>query len=427
MKQRRSVVLLLGLALLAAACGGGAAPSGTTGAPGTEAPATTAPAVTETTAAPVGEGLLIWADETKAQALEQVVPAFTEQTGVPVEIQVVDFGQIRDQVKTAGPAGEGPDLFTGAHDWTGELVTAGVVDPIDLGAKAGEFAEEIALNVFSIEGQLYAVPYATEAVAMYHNKALAAEPPATFEEVRAACDGMSGIENCYGVPGGGDAADAYHNFPFLSAFGGYIFNYDPATGHDPSDVGIDSEGALAGGQFLASLVADGYVGETNYDTARNLFIEGSQPFWMTGPWELGGLGDTEVDWGVALIPTMDGNSAKPFVGGQGFFLSSFSENKVVAQSFLLEFVATAEGMMALHEADPRIPVFTATLEEVSADPAVQVFSESMAGGEPMPNIPQMGSVWGPLGDALLQVRNGDADPEAALTAAAEQVRQAVAG
>jgi maltose-binding protein MalE len=100
---------------------------------------------------------------------------------------------------------------------------------------------------------------------------------------------------------------------------------------------------------------------------------------------------------------------------------------VVAQSFLLEFVATAEGMRALYEADPRIPVFTATLEEVSEDPAVQVFSESMAGGEPMPNIPEMGSVWGPLGDALLQVRNGDAAPETALPAAAEQVRQAVAG
>lgn len=425
MRQRTSVVLLLGLALLAAACGGGAAPSGTTGAPGTQAPATTAPAVTETTAAAVGEGLLIWADEQRASALADVVPRFEEETGVPVEVQVVDFGGTRDQVKTAGPAGEGPDLFAGAHDWTGELVTAGVIDPIDVGGKAGDFVE-LALNVFSIEGQLYAVPYATEAVAMYYNRALAAEAPATFEDVKAACDGMEGIDNCFGVPGGADGPDAYHNYPFLSAFGGYIFKYDPATGHDPSNVGLDSEGAIQGGQFLASLVEDGTIGSVNYDTARTLFLEGKEPFWMTGPWELAGLGDADIDWGVALIPTMEGNTAQPFVGGQGFFLSAFSENKVVAQSFLLDFLATSEVMTAIYEVDPRIPAFIPALEEVSSDPVVQVFGESIATGEPMPNIPQMGAVWGPLGDALAQIRNGEQEPESALSAAAEQVRAEVA-
>jgi maltose/maltodextrin transport system substrate-binding protein len=38
---------------------------------------------------------------------------------------------------------------------------------------------------------------------------------------------------------------------------------------------------------------------------------------------------------------------------------------------------------------------------------VQTFGQSAANGIPMPNIPQMGSVWGPLGDNLLLVRNGE--------------------
>ena len=99
-------------------------------------------------------------------------------------------------------------------------------------------------------------------------------------------DAAACAENCLGIPGGGDGADAYHNYPFVSALGGYIFKYDPATGYDPSDVGLESEGAVAGVTFLAGLVADGLVAPTNYNTAKTLFLEGQQPFWITGPWEL---------------------------------------------------------------------------------------------------------------------------------------------
>ena len=34
--------------------------------------------------------------------------------------------------RVAGPAGEGPDIIIGAHDWLGELVTNGLLAPIDL-------------------------------------------------------------------------------------------------------------------------------------------------------------------------------------------------------------------------------------------------------------------------------------------------------
>ena len=38
--------------------------------------------------------------------------------------------------------------------------------------------------------------------------------------------------------------------------------------------------------MLQTLVDDGVIGSVNYDTAKNLFLEGSEPFWITGPWEL---------------------------------------------------------------------------------------------------------------------------------------------
>jgi maltose-binding protein MalE len=423
------VGLLMVIALILAACGGGTAAT-TTEAPAattTAAPVTTTAAPEETTAPATGEALVIWADERKVEPLQAIAPAFTEATGVEVTVELVPFGEIRDQVSTAGPAGEGPDIFAGAHDWTGELVANGVIDPIDLGAKADSFVQ-VAVNAFGFEGQTYAVPYVTEAIALYYNTDLVPTVPATFADIAAACEAAA-VETCLGMPGGGAATDAYHNYPFVSAFGGSIFAYDTATGsYDPSEVRLDTPEAIEGVQFLLDQVGAGVVASTDYDTAKNLFLEGSSAFWITGPWELGTLREqTTVNWDVAVIPQIGDQPTQPFVGAQGFFISAFSEQKLLAQTFLLDFIATDEVMQALYDADPRGTAWQAVQDGLASDPQVQTFAEAAGQGIPMPNVPEMASVWGPLGDNLLLIRNGEIAADAAMTTAAEAVRSAIAG
>ncbi|MCP3973153.1 MAG: extracellular solute-binding protein, partial [bacterium] len=290
MKSRlKLVVLLAAFAMVAAACGDSADDT-TTAAPATTQATTTtaAPTTTTTTAAPTTTTeapkaleLVIWADENRTKVILEVAPAFTEATGVEVTVQTVDFGEIRGQVQSAGPAGEGPDIFIGAGDWSGELAANGVAAPLDLGSAAGEFSQ-ISLDMFSFDGSLYALPYATEAVAMYYNMDLVAEAPTTWADLTAACDGLGdAITNCFGAPGGGDGGDAYHMYPFLTSQGGNIFGYDSATGWDGTSVLLDSAESVAGVQVLADQVAAGYIGSTNYDGAKNQFLEGTQPFWMT--------------------------------------------------------------------------------------------------------------------------------------------------
>lgn len=429
-RLRILVGIVLAFALIAAACGdddSGAETTTTTSAPETTTTAaetTTTAATTTTTAAPLPP-LVIWADETRSGALENVVPAFTAATGVDVEIQIVDFGEIRNQVQVAGPAGEGPDLFVGAHDWVGELASNGVLEPIDLGGRESEFFQT-ALDVFTFNGTLYGLPYSTEAIALYYNADLVPTPPATFEEIEGICDGLDGISNCVGIPGGADGPDAYHNYPFVSALGGYIFAYNDGV-YDTSDIGLDSDGAVAGIEFLKEQVDAGVIGSVNYDTAKNLFFEGTEPFWITGPWEIGNLNETDLNWAVAKLPTIGGNAPAPFVGANAFFMSSFSDNKAIATSFLLDFVATNDTMRALYDADPRNPAYIPTFDAIKSDPVAETFALSAADGVPMPNVPEMGNVWGPLGDNIAAVRNGDLDASTAMTQAATAVAEAIAG
>ena len=376
--------------------------------------------------AEVSGQLVIWADEKRLEPLQAIGPAFTEATGVELVVDIVPFDDIREQVTQAAPAGEGPDIFLGAHDWTGELAANGVIDAIDLSAKQDSFLDS-ALAGFNFEGATYALPYVTEAIGMYRNTDLVSDAPTTWEELEAACADIT-VENCVVLPGGGDAGDAYHNYPFLSAFGGFIFAFDDSTGFDASVVGLDNPESLKGIEFLESQVTSGTVASTNYDGAKNLFLEGQAAFWITGPWELNSLDEQDsVSWAASVIPQIDSQPIQPFVGAQGFFLNSFSDNTLLAQSFLNDFVATDETMESLYAADPRGTAWVSVAETLAGDPLTEAFSASAANGIPMPNIPQMGAVWGPLGDNILLVRNGELSSADAMTAAAEAVRSAVEG
>jgi len=164
----RYLVILVLLSLVVTACGGGS-DTASDSPETTEAPQETLAAPATTSPPPVK--LVVWAEEKVATALDPLVGAYEAAAGVDIEVVVYDFGQIRTDVQTAGPAGEGPDVFLGAHDWVGELAANGVVAPLDLGAVASDIFE-VGVQGFSYGGEVYGFPYATEAIAMYYNKSL---------------------------------------------------------------------------------------------------------------------------------------------------------------------------------------------------------------------------------------------------------------
>ncbi|MGB5167652.1 MAG: extracellular solute-binding protein [Acidimicrobiia bacterium] len=435
MRSRFTILvgLVLALTLVAAACSSddtGDESTTTTEATTTTTEAsttTTEAATTTTTEAMEAIELVIWADEKRSPILESLAPKVLEETNVQLVIEPTVYDDLRGQVTTAAPAGEGPDIFIGGHDWVGEMAASGIAAPIDLGGRDSEWFP-VALEAFNYNGQLYGMPYQSEAVALFYNTDLVPEPPTTLAELTAICDELTDIDNCWAVPGGGDGADAYHNYPFVSALGGYIFAFDAQTGYDTTDVGLDSDGAIEGVTVLEQLVADGYVKSVNGGDAQKQFEDGRAPFFLSGPWQLAGFNEKELPYAVAKLPTIDGQPMRPFLGAGGMFINQFSENTALAQAFLLDYIANEETMTALYEADPRNPVYVATFDAVAADNEIAgVFALSGADGSPMPNIPQMSGVWGPLGDQILLLRNQEIDATTAMTNAAEQVREAVAG
>jgi maltose/maltodextrin transport system substrate-binding protein/arabinogalactan oligomer/maltooligosaccharide transport system substrate-binding protein len=365
--------------------------------------------------------LVIWADDTRAPILAQVGEAFTEEFGVQVDVQELGFGDIRDNLKVAGPAGEGPDIIIGAHDWLGELVLNGMVAPIDLGS-AEELFLPAAVNAFNYDGVLYGMPYAMENVALVYNTELMDTPPATWEEVRAMSEEINAADGGYGYII--QTNDPYHMFPLMTAFGGYVFGVDDAGSYDPSDVGLDSAGSIEAAQWLQDMVDAGLVpADVDYDVMHTMFESGDAAMIVTGPWALPRLKEAGVPYAVAAIPN-GSQDAQPFLGVQGFMISNFSENKELAEIFLLDYVATADVMQQIYDADPRPSAYLEVRDAIE-DADIAGFSAAGENGLAMPAIPEMASVWTAWGNAQELIIRQQLDAESAMTDAAAQVRELI--
>ena len=370
------------------------------------------------------ESLTIWADDTRAPILEELGAQFEDEFGIPVLIHELGFGDIRDQFKTAAPAGEGPDMIIGAHDWLGELAVNGLLAEIDVSDVADQFLPA-SLAAFVYEGVQYGLPYAAENVAFLRNTELVPDNPETWDDVRAVSEQLIADEaSQYGFIMFDN--NPYHFFPLQTAFGGYVFGLTDA-GYDPSDVGIDSEGSIAAAAYIEAYGSDGLMPSgIDYDVMHTMFETGDAAMIITGPWAIPRIEESGVSFEVAGIPSGPGGAGKPFLGVQGFMVSAFSENKILAEAFLFDYIATLDTMQSLYSADPRPPAMLearANLEDEIMLGFVAAGSEGLA----MPAIPEMSSVWSAWGNAMELVRTGESSAADAFGNAGEQIRALIAG
>lgn len=437
MHRQRWILLtvLLVSALILAACPSGGAPAqeSAPAAPAEEsapeATPTDAPEATEAPAeeaAPAEDGpsLTIWADDTRAPVLATLAEDFEAQYGLRLIVTEKSFQNIRDDFKVAAPTGEGPDIIIGAHDWLGELAENGLLAEISLGDKSEQFLPA-AVQAFLYDGTLYGMPYATENVAFVYNPDIVTEVPTTWSqvtEVAAQIEEDGAANQGYII----QENDPYHFFPIQTAFGGYVFGLTD-DGYDPTDIGIDSEGSLAAAQWLDSMYKEGHLtpgAAINYDLMHAAFENGEAAMMTTGPWALPRIRESGVPYAVTMLPG-ETQPAQPFLGVQGFMVSAFSNDPLLAQTFLQEFVATDEAMQAIFDADPRPSAFLPVRDNIE-DEDIAAFAAAGENGLPMPAIPEMSAVWSSWGNAMQLIGQQTEDPDKAFTDAAEQIRAAIA-
>ncbi|MDI3495544.1 MAG: maltose/maltodextrin transport system substrate-binding protein [Pseudothermotoga sp.] len=366
--------------------------------------------------------LVIWCSEKQVDILQKLAEEFKAKYNVDVEVQYVNFSDIKPKFLTAAPEGQGADIIVGAHDWVGELVVNGLIEPIPVFSDLNQFYET-GLNAFSYGGKLYGLPYSMEAIALIYNKDFVPQPPQTVEEM---IQFAKQIDTEFGGEVRGfvtSTTEFYYAVPFIFGYGGYVFKQTD-QGLNIKDIGLANEGAVTGVTLIKRFVDEGILDPSdNYQIMDSMFREGKAAMIINGPWATKAYKDAGIDYGVAVIPNVGPDMvARPFVGVQGFMVNAKSTNKLLAMEFLTNFIAKRDTMYKLYLGDPRLPARKDVLELVKDNPDVVAFTQSAANGIPMPNVPQMASVWGAMNDALNLVVNNKASVEDALKTAVERIK-----
>ncbi|GAA1155370.1 sugar ABC transporter substrate-binding protein [Ornithinicoccus hortensis] len=450
MKRTSGAVAMFGIAaLLLSACGGGddeptdttsadAGDAGDAGDDGAEESADAGDGAEETEAAggeeeeeaPVRDQsaeLVIWADDVRAPILTEFADQFGEEFGVTVQVQVAT--DVREQFKNATNVDQGPDVIVGAHDWLGELVQNGTVSPIQMSEDVQAAFVPEALEATKFDGQIYGVPYATESLGLIRNTALAPDEPESMEALVAHGKELveSGEAEEVMLSPVGQTGDAYNAFPWLSAYGGGIFGLNDEGGWDADNVIVGSDETIQGGEKMAWLAEEGALNvNVGHDNLEALFSEGKSAYVIGGPWTIAAAEGAGIDYAISPIPDFeDGGETVPFLGVQMFYVSSKAKNPTLAQEFVNKYVPNADLQVALYEAGDRPPALQEALDTVSAeDEDIAAWATAGEGAPPMPNIPAMNSVWGPLGQATSDIVGGD-DPAERLTAAQDEIVSAI--
>ena len=370
-----------------------------------------------------GTTLTVWVDQERVDALKGAAAAYTDETGVKVDLVGKDNATIKDDFIQQVPTGRGPDITMGAHDWLGELSTNGVVAPLELGDSAADYLD-VAINASTYDGTVYMLPYAVENIAVLRNADIIPEAATNFDDMIAKGQ-AAGLTQPFVVEQGAEG-NPYHLYPFQTAFGSPVFGSD-AEGYNADDLQIGNSGGEAFATWLGSQGKNG-TGVFNTDIdgaiAKENFLNGTSAFWLTGPWNVGAAVDAGINVAVDPVPSPTAEIAQPFAGVKGFFLSSESKNKVAATDFLVNYLGSEDVQLELFKAGNVLPALTAAADAASSDPIVAGFAAVGKDAVPMPAIPAMGSVWQYWGIAEAAIINGE-DPVSTWQKLASDVQAAI--
>lgn len=382
-----------------------------------------------------GAKLILWDNGgAEAEWAKVVAEEFTKKTSIPVEVQEVAHVDAAGKLEVDGPAGLGADVFHAPHDHVGNMVKAGLIYENMFADEYKKDFMDAAINGTSFtekdESMLYGFPMAIETYALYYNKDLVKKPAETFEELFAQSKefqkGSTDADKKFGFmmePG-----NFYFNHAFFAGYGGYIFGKDNT---DPSDLGVNNEGAIKSGEFMQKIHKELLplkIEDITGDVISTFFNEGKLLYRISGPWDIKNHTDAGVNFGIAPLPKLDnGKNPASFSGIKAYYVNSYSKYPKAA-TLLAQFATSKEMLEKRFELTGQIPPHKDLLEsdKIKADPYAMAFLEQANSAVPMPNISQMQSVWEPMGVAYTTIWNDGTEPKAAFDAAKTQIEDAIA-
>ena len=383
------------------------------------------------------------------EVLTPELAAFTQQTGIKVNLEVIDWTHLLDRITTATTSGNGPDVVNIGNTWSASLQATGAFVDFDAATldKIGGGSKFLATSMKST-GALGKIPesvpiYGLSYGLFYNKKAFAAagitSPPTNWTELVADAKKLTNpATNTYGLSlaGGSFAEGAHFAFIFGKQHGGNFFDQTGnATFATPQNVaGVK--------QYLDFMSADKVVtpSSAEHDTTQDAvadFTAGRAAMIM-------GQSNTTAYISVAgMAPDAYGLAPLPIEsplppGGErvnshvaGINIAAFKDKNTEAALKFINFMTSKAEQVKINQAYGSLPV----TQEAAADPAFQgpttkIFLDVLANtSAPMPMVTNESqfetTVGGAIKDLTTQIVGGktitEGDVQAALSAAQQKL------
>ncbi|MFC4557598.1 extracellular solute-binding protein [Virgibacillus kekensis] len=371
------------------------------------------------------ESLTIWAndEEKQLEAIKDIVADYEEETGIKVNVEVKSMLEQMEELALAGPEGNGPDLFFQPHDRIGNIVAQGLAEPVEIPEDVKNTYSDAAVEAvtYQYDGNTnqYGFPAVIETYGLFYNTDIVEEAPETIEDVKNLLETKTDPANDkYGFMM--KPNDLYFSIPFFFNYGAYIFGGE-AGEYDTKDIGLNNEGAIAGGELFQSFFGKGKIPpSTTTDVIDGLFNDGKVGAVINGPWAIVGYKEAIGDkLAFAPFPSINGEPGQTFVGVKSWMVSYYSENKEWAAD-LAAFITNPENAQHYYEVAGELVPSKDALNAIE-DPIYAAFAEQIKHGVPMPSTPAMQQVWGPFNNALQFIAEGE-DVKPVLDEAVEQIK-----
>lgn len=373
-----------------------------------------------------GASLLVWESKEARPFVEAIMKEFTNLYGVEVRMEELGTMDQIGKFELDGPAGLAADVITTSQDHLGKAASAGLILPNDeFGEVTRKEHEDVAIAASTYKDKLYGYPIKVMTYAMFYNKDLISEPPATMEEVIEYAKTFNDPDNNkYAFMF--DAPFFYFSYPFIGSTGGYIFG---KNGTDPNDIGLNNEGAVKGMEVFAGLRKDILpisAGDIASDIKTTLFSEGSVAMNVTGSWFIDTFRQAGVNFGVAPIPAVGGQESVTLSQVNSWYVSAYTKYPNAAKLFA-RFASSQSAQLLNYELTGAVPTHTEAAHNpvILADEITSAFYKQFSTSHPAPSIPEVGSIWVPMDAAMVEIWDGK-NIKDVLDRAVKQIRDAIA-
>ena len=348
---------------------------------------------------------------------------------IDIVIEDVAWGALQQRLTTDIAGGTAPDISIIGTRWLVDFVDNDIVEPLS-GYMDDEFRSRF-IDTFmgpsTIDGEIYGLPVAASARAMYYNKGLleqagVAAPPADWDELKAAAEKISALGDDiygFGLQGGGDTeTDAYYYYS-LWTHGGDIITDGKS--------GLGSEAAIAAANTYKDLIDSGLTqpGVTNYNRQdiEGMLKQGKVGMILSGPWLRGQMKEEapDVDYGIAAIPR--GSDQATYGVTDSIVMFASSDVKEEAWKFLSEAAFSDKWRNEFTIKEGFLPVFRSVAQDptFADDPELKAFTDMLPFARFAPVIANWQEIADTTKAALQQVYLGEAPAAEALPAAAEKI------